>query len=247
VSSLSDRCNRAELEVSRLNAAVQQLSREKMILEDEFREVQRANDTVSRRTVTDKEELKRNYLVNQEAQRKIDDLQLLITHLETNVKVQAEKNVRLISSLEDADGSLRQLEEQSEILRDKLSEKDRIIAAHVAKISHLTEEHNHLTDSMEHEAIKAAQVIRRCNMLEQQLAQAKANNESLETRQHDVHADLVRAQNDCATLDKRIAALREENLELKKRVGMQASQLGGAEEDILLMTRENQALTAGRC
>jgi hypothetical protein len=53
------------------------------------------------------------------------------------------------------------------------------------------------------------------------------------------------AQNHTNAFNKRIAALREENLDLKKKLGMKASEMGGAAEDLMLMTRENQALTSG--
>jgi predicted nucleic acid-binding Zn-ribbon protein len=98
---VTDRCNRFEQEARKLNELVTTLGKDKIVLEEEIRELRRAGETVSRRTVSDKEELRRNHQQLQDHQQRADELQVLTAHLESTLKIEQEKTRRMASSLDD--------------------------------------------------------------------------------------------------------------------------------------------------
>jgi chromosome segregation ATPase len=143
-----------------------------------------------------------------------------------------------------SDRALKEMEDLGSSLRDKLADKDRVIASLKATLATMTEDKDRMLDGRDVDAVKAEQLIRKCNALDQQVAQYKASYAALESNLQEAHANLVTTQNNCAALEKRIAAMREENLDVKKKLGMKAAEVSGAAEDLRLLTAENQAVTA---
>ena len=144
-----------------------------------------------------------------------------------------------------SDDSQKQLEIAISQLKETLQEKDRCLNEFVAKLAAVEEERDRTLEALQNDEVVSEQKSRRGMQLEQQTTQLRGVVERLESRLQDASAELASSQNQCITLDKRITALREENLDLKKKIGMKSAELGGASEDLMLMTRENQAITAG--
>jgi hypothetical protein len=113
-----------------------------------------------------------------------------------------------------SDRALKEMEDLGSSLRDKLADKDRVIASLKATLATMTEDKDRMLDGRDVDAVKAEQLIRKCNALDQQVAQYKASYAALESNLQEAHANLVTTQNNCAALEKRIAAMREENLDV---------------------------------
>lgn len=143
------------------------------------------------------------------------------------------------------DKVILELEESIDSLNEELQEKEKTAKGQAMSLASLKEEKERIVQALEQETQKGDSILKRCNALEQQLAQSRSGQDKLESRLQDAGAQLVLCQNQCSKLDKRIAALNEENLDLRKRLSMSSTEISGAAEDLRLMTRENQAVTAG--
>ena len=101
VTLLSDRNSRAEEDINRLSSQVANLHREKTAAEDECRDLRRQNDTLTRRSVADKDDLRRCQLLLQEADNKQAELKILVSSMESSSHVHEERNARLIAALRE--------------------------------------------------------------------------------------------------------------------------------------------------
>ena len=86
-------------------------------------------------------------------------------------------------------------------------------------------------------------VERRQRQLETELLSHRESFDKAEKKAQQLAHDLTTANRHISTLDSRLNSNKEEILELRRRLASKSSEIGGASEDLMLMTRENQALT----
>ena len=98
---LTDRCARAEEEVSRVSDLLATVSREKTSLEDELRDIRRANETVHRRVNLDKDDIRRVQLELQESESRVAELKVLVSHMEASSRNHLDRNARLTAALRE--------------------------------------------------------------------------------------------------------------------------------------------------
>lgn len=81
--------------------------------------------------------------------------------------------------------------------------------------------------TLDNDIIKYKQIIERC--------EKKISNQNLEIQS---------AQKQCLATEARLNSLKEENLQIKRIMIHKNSEVGSASEDLMLMTKENQAITS---
>jgi chromosome segregation ATPase len=117
-----------------------------------------------------------------------------------------------------SDRALKEMEDLGSSLRDKLADKDRVIASLKATLATMTEDKDRMLDGRDVDAVKAEQLIRKCNALDQQVAQYKASYAALESNLQEAHANLVTTQNNCAAVTAELAVTVAERDSLFMRI-----------------------------
>ena len=227
---------RAETEM-RLQQTVSNLEEERDLLRRQLEEV-------SRRSKTDRADLQRAIAERQEAVERTEELKVLVTNLETTVHSHSQKQHRLAAEVERGGEELQHWEAEKARLQTALAEKDRRVREQQESLQKIDRERDRLqeqVDAMEEEADQE-RAVRRNH--EQQFSSLKLVLEQTERKVQTISVELTSAQRHAQAADARLNASQLEVTELKRRFSQKSIEIGGAAEDLMLMTRENQALTS---
>ena len=160
--------------------------------------------------------------------------------METTARTHSQKIARLLSQLEESQTTTVQSEDEITRLQGVLAEQHRTVGELEDSLRSVDQERDRLQSLLDGEQeTSARRDVQRQTQLNE-LAQLRQLLERSEKRTASVAGELTATQRQGAALEARVTSLKEENLELKRRVGMKSKEAGGAAEDHMLMTRENQ-------
>ena len=160
--------------------------------------------------------------------------------METTARTHSQKIARLLSQLEEAQTTTVQSEDEITRLQGVLAEQHRKVAELEDSLRSVDQERDRLQALLDGEQEGSARRDAQRQAQLNELAQLRQLLERSEKRTASVAGELTANQRQGAALEARVTSLKEENLELKRRVGMKSKEAGGAAEDLMLMTRENQ-------
>ena len=160
--------------------------------------------------------------------------------METTARTHSQKIARLLSQLEEAQTTTVQSEDEITRLQGVLAEQHRKVAELEDSLRSVDQERDRLQTLLDGEQEGSARRDAQRQAQLNELAQLRQLLERSEKRTASVAGELTANQRQGAALEARVTSLKEENLELKRRVGMKSKEAGGAAEDLMLMTRENQ-------
>jgi len=176
--------------------------------------------------------------------KKIQDLKTLLANNEASVRTQALKNTQLLNVINQSEENSQRLDLEINALKTTITEKNNKIESLLEALKNLDGGRDDVQNQLDMEqerSVKQDTVIRQ---LEQKNLQLRQVLEQTDKKFSNSSTELHHAQNTLKGLDQRLNAFKEENAELKRRLGMKNSDVAGAAEDLMLMTKENQALTA---
>lgn len=176
--------------------------------------------------------------------KKIQDLKTLLANNEASVRSQALKNTQLLNVINQSEENTQRLDVEMNALKTTILEKNNKIESLQEALKNLDGGRDDVQNQLDMEqerSVKQDTVIRQ---LEQKNLQLRQVLEQTDKKFSNSSSELHHAQNTLKGLDQRLNAFKEENGELKRRLGMKNSDVAGAAEDLMLMTKENQALTA---
>lgn len=143
-----------------------------------------------------------------------------------------------------SDVNLKKLDKEVSQLHDVISSRDEAIKELRQMASSVESERDRVLESLEKADAQVGSQSKHIQRMQSSLEQGRVLLEKAESRLQDTGAELAASQNQCMLQDKRIQSLREEVLVLKKRISQQTSEVGGAAEDLINLTRENQIVNA---
>lgn len=171
------------------------------------------------------------------------DLINLVKRLEAQQQVAAQRMRTLEEVQQRYDDQLQQAEEQLQSLRRSLTEKDTA----VQKYRHLLEETEITQDQQQTMCHQLEESLAQARQQLTQVQQAVQQTEQLRATAEQKVATLVKENQQLQELvddlDRRQQAIRSECDELKRRLSQKMISEGHAAEDLMLMTKENQALS----
>ena len=165
---------------------------------------------------------------------------LLVGAMETTARTHSQKIARLLSQLEETQTTTVTSEDEITRLQGVLAEQHRAVGELDDSLRSVDQERDRLQTLLDYEQEASSRRDAQRQAQLNELAQLRQLLERSEKRTASVAGELTATQRQGAALEARVTSLKEENLELKRRVGMKSKEAGGAAEDLMLMTRENQ-------
>ena len=238
------RANEAESQVDSLTTLVAANQEEISALSAKLSMARDQADTASRRADAEKGSFEQAMEKEMALQRTVAELRVAVAAAEKESRAQALKNTRLLATLNDGEESADSLSKQIDALKDTVSEKDSRIAEVTASLKALDLARDAMQNELDQYQENDLALRKDLAAASQREATQQSLLEQTERRLREVGDDLAGTRRACKELDARLSAMREENSELKRRYGMRNADMAGATEDLMLMTKENQALTA---
>ena len=176
-------------------------------------------------------------------QRTVAELKVAVASAEKDSRAQALKNTRLLASLNEGEDATSKLHGEVKSLQEVVAEKDGRINELLSSLKSLDTARDAMQSELDQYQENDISLRKEVAAVANRDGQTTKVLEQTERKLREVSDDLASTRRACKELDARIVALREENAELKRRYGMRNADVAGATEDLMLMTKENQALT----
>ena len=238
------RVKQSEKDNSMLMDQLEVLRREKEVLENGSDSLRRQLDVANRRAGADREYLRKAIAEKAVLENRIQELKVLIANMESSARSHSHQNTRLAAALEDSNEGLRKLEQELQHMKHTIEERDSRINELQEALQNLDEERDRLQANLdEQEEAADAKDLQRQH-LETQIYQLKQLLDKAEKKAHNTSLELINTQKQASASESRLNSLKQELLETKRRFAIKSAEVGGAAEDIMLMTKENQALTS---
>ena len=239
----TERITSLEREVTIANDKMSLLQDETNRLEMALQDAQRRVDSISRQSDIRRDDLQRVTSEKESFEVKVHELKALISSMEAENRTSAQKATRLKVALQEEEDGQKALQGHNEELQEKFKEvTDRLEDTQRALYA-LDKERDESQNALDS---AAEQIRQKDKVIEQssiQLKQLRTLIDSSEQKLRAAAGEVRSLQNQCNVADSRIASLKEENSELLKQRSVQKTEINAAAEDLMLMTRENQALT----
>ena len=230
LSGATDQLLVSQSERDRLAAAVDSLKRQL--------------DAVQKRASADRDELRHTTAEKSQLEVRVADLRVLVKNLEASSQSVSHRQTRLTAALEEENEALKRMEFENVKLREYCTARDLSVSDLQAALQSLDLERDRLQAQLDSQEELSEDRERARKQQEQQIFQLRKVVESTEKKLQGVSNELISAQRQCAATEARLHALKEENLEVRGRLAQKTAEVGGSAEDLMLMTKENQALTA---
>lgn len=238
------RANEAESQVDSLTTLVAANQEEISSLMAKVSMARDQADTASRRADSEKGSFEQAMDKEMALQKTIAELRVAVSAAEKESRSQALKNTRLLATLNEGEESADSLSQQINTLKGVVGEKDSRIAELTASLKALDLARDAMQNELDMYQENDLSLRKDMAAGSQREATQQSLLEQTERRLREVGDDLASTRRACKELDARMSAMREENSELKRRFGMRNADMAGATEDLMLMTKENQALTS---
>ncbi len=216
---------------------------EKVSLENQCDNYRKQIDQVSQRALADRDELRQAVADKNSLEVKVSELKVLVKNMEVSANSYAQKSTRLSAKLEEDNVAMSEVRNEMSELRSCISNREETIRDLKEALQNLDDERDSLQNQLDAmvEQFEQRELVRKNQ--EQQILSLKKINEMNEKKLQGCSGDVTAMQKTCAALEGRINALKEENLELQRKLAQRNTEIGGTSEDLMLMTKENQALT----
>ncbi len=212
---------------------------------EEERDMLRARlDELNRRSKNDKADLQRAIGERQEALERNEELKVLVSTLEASVRANAQKQHRLAVEVERGGEEQQHWEAEKSRLLAAMDEKDRRVRDQQESLKKIDYERDLLQEQVDalEEEVSRFHTVHKDH--EHRYTSLHTVLEQTERKVQTLSAELTSAQRHAQGADARLNAAQLEIQELKRRFSQKSAEVGGAAEDMMLMTRENQALTS---
>ena len=216
---------------------------ERVSLENQCDNYRKQIDQVSQRALADREELRQALADKNNLEIKVSELKVLVKNMEVSANSYAQKSTRLSAKLEEDNVAMSEVKNEMSELRSCISNREGTIRDLKEALQNLDDERDSLQNQLDAmvEQHEQREVVRKNQ--EQQILSLKKINEMSEKKLQGCSGDVTAMQKTCAALEGRINSLKEENIELQRKLAQRNTEIGGTSEDLMLMTKENQALT----
>lgn len=244
INTLSDQLRSAKKDVESLTNRLRDRERHSENLDHNIKLLKGQLSTVSRRSDSNNSDVKKILVERAEYEEKNQELKLLIAHMESSAKSLSQKYNKVTIALESAEREIKNYEKKLEMANSTLTERDEKLKMLQSSLENLDREHDRiqeLLDSAEDEACKRNEYSQ---SLERQLQQTKELLAQNEKKLKQNQTEIVNCQRANNIIQAKFNSLQVENQDLKQRLSYKHQEVGGAAEDLLLMTKENQALTS---
>ena len=240
----TERCNAADRQVANLTDLLTTCQQDVETNEMQVLALKKQLDASNRHLSAERDDNNRNVDREKELAKQVADLKTLLSNNEKSVRTQALKNTGLLHTLNDGEENAQRLGMEITALRNALQEKDNREADLQEVIKNLDDSRDTIQNQLDSEQEAKAVQDQTLRALEQKNLQLRQALEQTEKKMKNASNEMNQSQNNVRNLDGRLKTLKDENLELKRRYGMKNADVAGAAEDLMLMTKENQALTA---
>ncbi len=240
----TERCNAAERQVANLTDLLTTCQQDVESNEMQVLALKKQLDASNRHLSTERDDNNRNVDREKELAKQVADLKTLLSNNEKSVRTQALKNTGLLHTLNDGEENAQRLGMEITALRNALQEKENREEDLQEVIKNLDDSRDTIQNQLDSEQEAKAVQDQTLRALEQKNLQLRQALEQTEKKLKNASNEMNQSQNNIRNLDGRLKTLKDENLELKRRYGMKNADVAGAAEDLMLMTKENQALTA---
>jgi chromosome segregation ATPase len=224
--------------------AVMQLQQALASAEDQRDHARRLAEEHAKRSRADRADLNRALQEKQATEAKCEQLQTLVNTLEAAAKREVHKQRNLAAEVERGEVDQQTWEREQTALRTALDERDEKIRTLQGCLQQVDRDRDELEERYDQLESALQQSQSSLKHLELQNSAQKALIEAAERRVQTVTADLTGAQRHAQAADARLNAAQLEIAELRRRLGQKSIEVGGAAQDLMLMTRENQALNS---
>ena len=241
---LTDRANTSDREATSLTELVSTSQGEIEVLQTHVATKQKQLDSANRQLSAERADLNKAGDRHVELEKKIQDLKSLLNNNESVQRSQALKNTRLLHTINEGEEGAKSLGVQIIELKESVVDKDKKLGDMREALKNLDTGRDFLQNQLDDEQERSARKEKAWQELEQKNLQLRQDLERSEKKVGATTSELVATQKNMKNLDARLSSLKEENMELKRRYGMKNADVAGAAEDLMLMTKENQALTA---
>lgn len=221
----------------RSQQAIASLEEERDFLRRQVEDLNRAGKTL-------RGDLQRAIAERQEALGKGEELKALVNNLESNLRVHSQRQNRLAAEVEKGGEEQQLWESERARLLAVVEDRDRRVKDQQEALQSLDRERDRLQEQLD---VLEGQAEEQDQVRKQQDHQASSIRQLLEQSERKLQtlsSELTVAQRHAQAADARLNAAQLEINELKRRVSQKSIEVGGAAEDLMLMTRENQALTS---
>ena len=174
---------------------------------------------------------------------KISELKIGLSVAEKDSRAQALKNTRLLATLQQGEDGTRNLQGDLVLMKETIAEKDNKIEDLLETLRNLDNVRDNLQNELDEYTERDAAKQKELVTTHQKYTQSNQLLEATERKLKDSTMELANVRKACGELDSRLTSVREENNELKRKFGLKNADIAGAAEDLMLMTKENQALT----
>jgi len=240
----TDRLGNAEREVASLTELLASNKRDYEKLELHCSGLQRQLDMTTKRTNAERDELRRAVSEKETLEAKIQELKALVANMESTTRSQTLKSTRLAAALEEGGEGMRHMDMEIKNLREGIADRDNRLSQAQVALQSLDEERDRLQLELDCEQEQAIAKEQTRLQQESRILQIRQVLERTEKKLVVVNNELTATQRHCAVTETRLNSLKEENTELRRQINQKAAEVGGAAEDLMLMTKENQALTS---
>mmetsp|Transcript_2324 Transcript_2324/g.3663 ORF Transcript_2324/g.3663 Transcript_2324/m.3663 type:complete len:1405 (+) Transcript_2324:94-4308(+) len=213
-------------------------------LEEEKDGLRRQLEELTRRSKADRQDLSRAIAEKADVEARMEDLKALVANLEASLRAQSQKQQRLSKAVEQGEEDQQYLDAERQQLLEATQERDRQLRDQKEALQQLDRERDRLQEQLDtaEEQMEEQQQLHKHQEL--QIQGFRQAHEQGERKVVQLTGELTAAQRHAAAAEARLSAAQLEINELKRRVAQKNVEVGGAAEDLMLMTRENQALTS---
>ena len=221
----------------RLQQAISNLEEERDVLRRQLEEG-------SRRSRAERSDLQRAITEKSEALARVEELKVLVSNLEGSLRAHSHKHSKLAAVIERGGEDAELWEAERVKLATALEDRDRRVRDQQEALQSLDRERDRLQEQLDLVEEAAVEQMQLRKHQEQQISGLKQVQEQAERRLQALSGELTSAQRHAQAADARLNAAQLEVQEYKRRLSQKSVEVGGAAEDLMLMTRENQALTS---
>ena len=177
------------------------------------------------------------------AEKKVDDLKVLIKSMESDDKDNSSRMKRYDAKIHDLQCDIDRITGERDDARCQLKKTCGKVEELQDALKNLDADRDELQnqlDEYEEMDVRKHKVLSEAKQRSEDLSQLVAQRDSLI---ESLKRDKEHARIQLESLNDRFRALTEENSDLRRRLSMKQNEVGAASEDLQLMTRENQSVT----
>ena len=201
-------------------------------------------ESMNRKNAGDRADLRRAIEEKDVAEQKVAELRDLVANIEITARNNGYKCQRLEAALAEADAEKKALMTDKQKIIDDVDGREQTIRNLNETLQNLDKERDYLQAQLDVEAEYKVSMEQKMKHYESQTGQYRDMVDKAEKRSQYASQELNTASRQISILEARLNSAKDEVIELKRHLQGKSQEIGGASEDLMLMTKENQALTS---